>query len=304
MTTIYDPRPVTGFTFDSDTDSYGSEPAKFDAYLYKPSAASVGGALKLTIQLRINLWQATPLPLRLDADGNEFPTSPWHDTAWQRFLGQAREQADMWNGKFWLVAPTVPAIFSDFDRTFDTFPGQAFRPNVVCELSVDFKATSNSHRTIEVVQLDTDRLLPGVPRDALTFRSDAALYDSLDGVPAYVNFAPGQRLKYYVIAHELGHALGLGHIGRLLKTPLCRLAIAARGTAVERLLPDAAGGPDSAYCYGFSQGVGVGGNVMGSGSAFTAENARPWLWAIQRMYPWGLWRAVTVDPGPGTWIRT
>jgi hypothetical protein len=34
------------------------------------------------------------------------------------------------------------------------------------------------------------------------------------------------------------------------------------------------------------------------------ENARPWVWAIQKMFPGTLWRAVTANPGPGSVFRT
>jgi hypothetical protein len=305
MTTIYNPIPVNALTFASDTDSYGSVPTKFDAALYRPMAGPVGNALKLTIHLRINLRPTTPrpIPFQLDWGGRPFLTSPWHATAWQLFLSQAATQADMWNRKFWLLPPTAPAIFDEFDRTFDTFPGQVFRPNVACELRVDFQPTTDAHRTIDVVNLNT-AALTGVPQDSGTFRSHALLYDSLDGFPTYMTFAPGKQVLHYTIAHEIGHAIGLDHIGRLLKTRLCDLALAAERVGVDRALPLTTGGSASPYCYGYSEDVKVAGNVMGFGSNFSVENARPWLWVMQKMYPGGLWRGVRDDPGPGTWIRT
>jgi hypothetical protein len=84
-------------------------------------------------------------------------TSPWNDADWAAFVSAAAAQADMWNGKFWLVPPPS---FSGFDVVyqkdplFNTFPNKAFRPNVRCALDVDFSATDDAHKTIEVANLN------------------------------------------------------------------------------------------------------------------------------------------------------
>ena len=151
MPTDYNPIPIATTTFASDSYTDGSVPASFDVFLYKPL---VPDQLKLTILLRINLRRLSPkpIPIQLDHDGKPFWTSQWTGPDWQRFITAAAAQADMWNNKFWLVPPTmVTAAFKSFklDQVFDTFPNQAYRPNIRCEVIVDFAPTKNAHRTID-----------------------------------------------------------------------------------------------------------------------------------------------------------
>ena len=73
--------------------------------------------------------------------------------------------------------------------------------------------------------------------------------------------------------------MGLGHIGTILKTPLCQLAVAG-----ENIFPSAgsplSGGRNALVCYGFNEGLAIAGNIMGAGDKFTVENASPWRWAL------------------------
>jgi hypothetical protein len=212
MATLYEPLPLVGIKFSSNTYTGGSVPAAFDAFLYRP----LGGRkqLKLTIKLRINLRQLTkPIPLQQDYDGEVFLTSPWNNTDWAAFVSAAAAQADMWNNKFWLLPP---ASFSGFDEVYEldpflnTFPNKAFRPNIRCALEVDFAATENTHRTIEVANLNRNFVAAkGRPLNPGAFRSDSLLYDSLDSVPWVFPWGAGagQPAVHYVIAHEIGHAL-------------------------------------------------------------------------------------------------
>ena len=253
----------------------------------------------LTLKLRIRLEQVNPLwkyGLHGDADDTPFVVRTWDATNWATFLQGARMQADMWNRKFWLKPPNT---VTDYDET--NLDGTKRRPYLQCALDVDFTASAAAaHKTIQVVSLE-ERLLPAT-KDSSNFRSHAMLYDSLDTVPSLVGIedvaSQVNFMQRYTIAHELGHSLGLDHVGVLMKTPLCELAIALEKAGLAKGVH--AGGSNSLNCYGWNHPQHIAENVMGFGAGFTAINAQPWQWGLRKLRSAPAteqWEVKLADPG-------
>jgi len=250
---------------------------------------------KLTIKLRILLLQMNPYPpFALDADGRGFMTRPWSGGDWAKFVRGAQVQAQMWNNRFWLKPPPTVA---DYDHVH--LDGTVTRPHIKCELEVDFNPPYPiAHKVIKVANLET-RLISGT-QDSSTFRSHSLLYDSLDNVPVMMP-VPDQagtvnNIPHFTIAHELGHALGLDHIGVLKKTALCQTAVGLNAAGFDT--GDYKGGSNSLLCYGWRHPADVSQNIMGFGASFSTENAAPWVWSMIKMR--GLraeyWEVLTKEP--------
>jgi hypothetical protein len=206
----------------------------------------------------------------------------------------------MWNNKFWLKPPPSVTEYDYVDF------GDVYRPYIKCELDVDFNANrANAHKIIQVANLDT-RMIVGTG-DGSTFRSHALLFDSLDNTPVAIpvpdHTGAVNNMQHYTIAHELGHTLGLEHIGLLLKTPLCQTAVALQSVGFDGA-PETAGGSNSILCYGWNQPKHIGENVMGYGASFSIENARPWVTAIMNMRAnfFEYWEILLAKPTVAMWL--
>ena len=270
--------------------------AAFDSFLILHENGSDNHTLTLVLKLHLNKVSPMSVPLPFlgrvtlpfaDADGTLFAIKPWTTTDFSCFTRQFLRQCAMWNDKFWLIPP---AGFSGLDVKLG---GRTVRPNIYCHLFVAIVGSAaGSHRTIDVVNLDrrtAARQLGKRERDlnATDFRSHEGLYDSVDVKPVPIPFqdetGTTHRLNRSTIAHEVGHALGLPHIGVAHSSPVCQVAIIA-----DALLPTSittnpsfpallSGSSNSMACYGHSGHLSLGANIMGFGARFDASNAQPWI---------------------------
>lgn len=197
----------------------------------------------------------------------------WPDTAWNAFRNNVATQAKVWDGKFWLIPPDN---FDHFDRAVGSWATKEneviIRPNIKCEFKLEFAASaSNAHAKIDAINLLDD-----------DFRADSATYTSQSTIPTFHSFYRDQNNTLIptvqsVIAHEVGHAIGQPHIGQQRNLPLCNLAIAQANLPGGSAAGVFVGGIGATVCYGYGASAGDINNIMGVGSVFSIENAKPWL---------------------------
>jgi len=249
----------------------------FDSYLGKSSHPTQNHSLKL--YLRIFLKQVNNQTTAADSKNRNFPVKNWTSDEWSRFTSQFERQSNLWNNRFWLIPP----------RTFGVMDaqngGHKVRPNVACRLIVEIVGSAaTAHRTINVVNLDVDAIKKqrGINPTSGTFKSNDKLYDSLDVKARNNTYDDDQGVEhtiknYFTIAHELGHAIGLAHIGVLKSRPQCKFAIALKKLGVKNVSSHLARGSNAEVCYGEYDTLGLAENIMGLGTKFEVINAQPWI---------------------------
>lgn len=164
-----------------------------------------------------------------DHDGWLFPIHPWPEVQkalFQRHL--IRHVAQVWNYQFVLQ---TPANYDGFDRDYNSDGSARVRPNLICLFRPESAPRgARPHLAINILRLDPSvqqvRNLDGrtksVPlhKDSVTFRSNSIKYDIYDSVPGWGWM--GNKLKWEradTLGHEIGHALGQGHILEIQNKP-------------------------------------------------------------------------------------
>jgi hypothetical protein len=280
--------PKTGMNLQMRGIARRNGDVAFDSYLILHNGSQNHTlSLVLKVYLRQLLDQSMPRVWRVPIfDGNQlFLMKPWRTAEWADFVRKFKRECAKWTNHFWLIPP---AGFS----TLDVKVGKhTIRPNIYCHLEVVVvPGPGGAHRTIDVVNLDKEdaKARLGIEANDLdggTFRSNAVRYASLDvklkkddwmqddhGVWYPVN-------NYSTIVHEIGHALGLPHIGVTHQDPRCQMAVLA-----DQISPKLAslpalfkGGSNASVCYGTLWLPQRGENVMGGGTKFEESNGAPWV---------------------------
>lgn len=242
---------------------------RFDSWLGRNSHPTQNHSLKLL--LRVNLKPVSGRSTARDSARNEHPVKDWTADEWSHFSAMFVRRSGLWNRRFWLIPP---ASFSLLD---DRRGPRPVRPSVQCSLITEIvNSVAGAHRTIEVVNLDASR--PG----GNSYRSNSTHLDSRDVNPRDIRYEDDQGAEHtiknhYTVAHEIGHAIGLAHIGVLKARPLCSFAIALRAGGVKNVSSHLRRGANAKVCYGEFDSLGLAENIMGLGTRFEEINAKPWL---------------------------
>jgi hypothetical protein len=268
----------------------------FDSEFVRSVDSAKNHVLRIMLRIyykQINPWSVTsqiyrniatalgvPVPAGGDVgmyrDANEAPRliAEWSNADWARFLTNVNAQAKLWDSRFWLIPPNDFSLFDIVEGSWVNKSGATTtRLNVKCEFSLQLAfASSYAHQTIEVVNLV----------DPAGFRSHSLLYDSQD-TNLSPNSIPDWQLNNVAtnqptIAHEIGHSLGLPHVGVTRHLAHCTLAQSWGAMLPQSAIPAIyKGGRNANACYGSRATAGDINNIMGAGANFDKDNAQPWL---------------------------
>ena len=254
---------------------------RFDSFLGRSSHPTQNHILKLF--LRIYLNPVTKRQSAIDGNKKSFPLKDWTPRGFEKFKRQFEEQSRLWNHRFWLIPPRHFSI-GDTD-----VGGRFVRPNVECAVFTELVDTPTAaHRTVDAYNIDLDAVKKRNNSDDDTpylgnFRSDDRHIASTAVNTGPRTYTDDQDENYtiehhYTIAHEIGHALGLKHIGIAMHTEKCEMALQFAKDKIEvgKVPLDMRGGGNAAVCYGKHDSANLTVNIMGKGYKFQEINATPW----------------------------
>jgi len=209
---------------------------------------------ELTIFLRICFQPVAGGGTIADFNGTQFQVRNWNPHAWQTFTRHYQQEAQrFWEGRFWLV---TPSFFQDLDWPHGG-GAPTHRPNIWCRFRLAVVSTAqNPHKTIRLARLAP---IPSTVMTAGSFRSSDSLYDDHDlGTAVYSR--GGRLYRQRTFIHEVGHALGLQHIGT-----------SSMGNEAQCL---AAPSTNADVCYGVLPRDRS--NILGFGMALSELDGLPW----------------------------
>ena len=252
-------------------DHYIRNTASFDSHLYTDEMSPKTNAtfyLIIRICLKKGAVGATAAhdfgynPAAADAAAHTWESLPWPAGQWDKMTTRFANDAErFWSGKFWLVPKMA------YPELQVTSGKQKYQCNAYCRLLIYVKdSAADSHKVITLYNIKR--------RPGAAFREDSATYiqSTMDEVQVLKD-RWGLVYKQRTVFHEVGHVLGLPHIG---VTTGMKYKNAA-GTSTMCVADD--GAPHD-RCYEGPKSSDTN-SVMGKGSGISAREARPWADRIE-----------------------
>lgn len=207
----------------------------------------------------------------------------------------AAQLTAFWKEKMWLETPANLGLFD--------IPGEGgrfYRPNLHCGFrceAVSGTATGvgAAHATVEIVHVQE----PNNKKHSFRIFDKRWPLSRLGTVTVGFPEVSKQTFRQFTPAHEVGHLLGLDHIGELVGDGECTTKKAASSS-----------GGNHAMCYlAPSSAAWAKHNIMGMGNHVHAVNGGPWLKAVgdhlpKHFFDERAWNATTVRPAPREFFKT
>lgn len=254
-------------------------PGKYDVELKLPNSRSINSEdanLELWITLRVSPSKNERKVGQYVDSSNKFKFDKWSDLAWQFFLGQLESQANqVWDRKLWFTFNKFRLFTPEFQKVKNNFlitqDAKTFRGNIsmylycrpiTCRFKIQLVTERvNPHHDIDVFFVTPTGTEPPTNLSMGSTSSNMDFYDYL--------FT--EKTNQSVMAHEVGHILGLPHIGVTTCNEDC----------IKAVISNPSEGGNANICY-FAKGKGVEtiNNIMGWGNVVDERNANPWQKAL------------------------